>query len=120
MLSSGFGGRTLYRFLKKGRYVQDVHSNIQRILDMQRRGKRDFDQTSELLEAFYNTLDSRGRSDFFDFIQSLLVMEPLPPTLAEPKFTIHGAIIKAWARFLPTDKLAPQLFSLMNWSDTES
>jgi hypothetical protein len=95
--------------------MENLLNNIRRILDMQRQGNKDFDQTAKLLEAYYRTLNEEGRSAFTEILK-LFLQERLRPA-TEHQFTIHGAVIKAWARFLPTDTLGPSLFGLMSWDN---
>jgi hypothetical protein len=91
-----------------------MHAKINQILDMQRRGSKDYDQTAELLEAYYRTLDPKDQADLFADLESRLIFEELQPPSPDHASTILGGIIKEWLRFGAADNIAPRLFLLIN------
>jgi len=62
---------------------------IERILDMQRRGTKDYEQAAKLLESYYNSLNSNDRSEFFALLEAILLGEPLYPVVFKNSISLR-------------------------------
>lgn len=95
--------------------MQTVQENLADILGLFRKEHAEFPETIKLLGSYFHTLSTGEHAEYFATLWSHYTSEPIGTPRA-----VHALIVRTWSAFGPTDDLAANIFSGVEWDNSAS